>query len=56
MGEDGFDTPAPVFSFSKAGKEREGVGVVVGEGRAEGLEGEQGLWMPKGRTGESGAG
>ena len=53
LGEGGFDPPAPVFNFSKAGKEREGVGVVQ---RVEGLQREEGLWMPKGRTGEAGVG
>ena len=50
FGEEGFDPPAPVFNLSKAGKEREGVGVVqrVAEGvgvvfAAEGMQGEEGL-------------
>ena len=55
LGEDGNGDPAPPgFSFSKAGKEREGVGVVVTA--EECLLGEEGLWIPKGRTGEAGVG
>ena len=53
LGEEGSGDPTALgFSFSKAGKEREGVGVVVAA--EEGLRGEEGLWMLKGRTGEPG--
>ena len=76
MGDEGLDPIPPFFIFNKAGKEREGVGVVeaglqgaegleVGVDGVEGaeslmvvagvegsedLEGEEGLWMPKGLT------
>ena len=51
------EPPAPVFNLSKADKEREGVGVVQRVVVAAGdLQGEVGLWIPKGRTGEAGFG
>ena len=39
MGDEGFDPIPPFFSFNKAGREREGVGVLeAGLQEAEGLE------------------
>ena len=38
MGDEGFDPIPPFFSFNKAGKEREGVGVEDGLQGADGLE------------------
>ena len=58
MGVEGvdFEPMPPDLSLSKSFRLSDEVGVVAaGEERAEGLEGEEGLWMPRGRNGEAGS-